>query len=310
MGYKHIPNLYKQEATPLLLFKEVYALEKIHGTSARIRLFHDVTADAGPGMQGGGRDRVTFFSGGAKHDQFVALFDQEDLLRRYREHCPHGGEVTIYGEAYGGKMQGMRDTYGDRLRFVAFEVKGKHFWDVPKAHEFVEKMGLEFVHYNRVPATLEALDAERDAPSVQAVRNGILEPRQREGIVIRPVQELILNEGGVLRAKHKRPDFCETRSKREIQVGGDPEKLKVLEDAMAIADEWVTEMRLRHVLDKLPQGIGMEGTKQVIDAMVQDVLREGKGEIVPSKEAIRAVGTSTAKLFKRHLDKRLREENA
>ena len=35
MAYMHIDNLYKNQE--VLLFKECYAMEKIHGTSAHIR---------------------------------------------------------------------------------------------------------------------------------------------------------------------------------------------------------------------------------------------------------------------------------
>ncbi len=54
------------------------------------------------------------------------------------------------------------------------------------------------------------------------------------------------------------------------------------------------------MLDKLlPQYIGVEDTGRVIAAMVEDVLREAAGEIVDSKDARRAIGALTAKLFKK-----------
>ena len=37
MGYLHVPNLYRPEAQAILEFKRLYALEKIHGTSAHIQ---------------------------------------------------------------------------------------------------------------------------------------------------------------------------------------------------------------------------------------------------------------------------------
>ena len=47
-------------------------------------------------------------------------------------------------------------------------------------------------------------------------------------------------------------------------------------------------------------------TPAVIAAMVEDIYREGRGEIVESKEARTAIGTSTVKLFKAELSSRLR----
>src|SRR6185295_5043867 len=115
MGYLHISNLYKEQT--ILLFKECYAMEKVHGTSAHISW-----ADG----------QLTFFSGGEKHDKFVALFDQERLRTEFEQRFA-GFKVTVYGEAYGGKCQGMSHTYGTDLRFIAFDVQiDEHWLAVPK----------------------------------------------------------------------------------------------------------------------------------------------------------------------------------
>jgi hypothetical protein len=47
--------------------------------------------------------------------------------------------------------------------------------------------------------------------------------------------------------------------------------------------------------------------REIITAMVSDVFREGSGEIVPSKDAIKAIGKKTALLYKELLQKRLSE---
>ncbi len=61
MGYLHIGNLYK---TPhVLLFRECYALEKVHGTSAHI---------------GWNDGLLNYFSGGESHERFKSLFDHEN----------------------------------------------------------------------------------------------------------------------------------------------------------------------------------------------------------------------------------------
>lgn len=44
-----------------------------------------------------------------------------------------------------------------------------------------------------------------------------------------------------------------------------------------------------------------DGPKLVIDAMVEDVLREASGEIVDSKEARAAIGRRAAQLFRARL---------
>jgi hypothetical protein len=57
-------------------------------------------------------------------------------------------------------------------------------------------------------------------------------------------------------------------------------------------------MRLVHVVDKLPQPLDLSQMPKVIAAMVEDVYREAKGEIVESKEAQRAISKRTVELFK------------
>ena len=194
------------------------------------------------------------------------------------------------------------------LRFVSFEVKIDEFWlAVPQAADVVEKLGLEFVHYKKVPTDLDALDAERDAPSEQARRNGVVGDVPREGIVLRPLIELVGNDGYRIVCKHKRDEERETATPRKVV---DPAQLAVLTRATEIADEWVTPTRLAHVLGKLEMGgvaATFERMREVIDAMVEDVVREAKGEIVDSKEARTAIGRKTAQVFKLRLEAQKKE---
>jgi hypothetical protein len=284
MSYAHIDNLYKDKR--ILSFRRCYALEKVHGTSAHIGWKNGV---------------LSFFSGGASHAQFVALFDHGSLTSLFTA-LVHP-EVTVYGEAYGGKMQGMRETYGPDLRFIAFDVKiGSHWLDVPDMDQVVRDLGIEVVPWEETSTDIEALDALRDKPSEVAVRRGCGE-RPREGIVLRPSFEVTLNSGERVCAKHKGEGFQERGHQPKVQ---DATKLAVLEDAEAAAKEWVTEMRLGHVLDKLP-GVTIVDMPRIIKAMVEDVYREGAGEVVESKATISAIGKRTAALFKARLQASLHE---
>jgi len=284
MGYLHIDNLYKDQT--ILMFKECYALEKIHGTSAHISW--NVK-----------EQKVKFFSGGESHVKFVSLFDVEFLQKTFSENFIDS-DVTIYGEAYGGKQQGMSNTYGNELKFIGFDVKVDEYWlNVPKAENICQQFNIEFVDYVKVSTDLDVLNGERDKPSTQAKRNGILEDKIREGVILKPLFEFTLNNGKRVISKHKRDEFKETKTPRQVS----PEEFKILEDAKAITEEWVTEMRLQHVLDKLPKDINVESTKLVIDAMVEDVYREAKGEIIESKEVTKCIGSKTAIMFKKKLQK-------
>lgn len=280
MGYMHIDNLYKYPH--MLLFKEVYALEKIHGTSAHIS-WKD--------------GKVSFFSGGESHERFLGLFDT-DIATRFQA-IGHD-EVTVYGEAYGGKQQGMSGTYGKELKFIVFDVKVGDCWlSVPNAEDVAIKLELEFVDYVKCETDLKSLDRERDRDSVQAARNGVGMGKLREGVVLRPLIELTKNDGTRIICKYKGEAFSETRTKREV----DPKKLKTLENATAIAEEWVTPMRLEHVLDKLPEATEMKHTGDVAKAIVDDVKREAEGEVEWSKDVERAIGRAAAKIYKAKLTK-------
>lgn len=285
MGYLHIDNLYKSQQ--ILAFREIYALEKIHGTSAHLSW---------------GQGGLKFFSGGEAHQRFVDLFDPVTLSLAFAARFDPLMEVTVYGEAYGGKQQGMSATYGKDLKFIAFDIQvGESWLSVPQAAELASHLGLDFVDFTLIPADMPSIDAERDKPSTQALRNGIIEPKPREGIVLRPPVEVTLNNGRRLIAKHKREEFSE----RATTVL-DPTKQVILDEAGAIALEWVTPMRLDHVIDTLlasreDKTIDMPDVPLVIAAMIEDVTREGAGEILDSKPARKAISARTVHLFKQRL---------
>jgi len=276
VGYAHIDNLYREQT--ILLFRECWAMEKIHGTSTSVRW-----SDG----------RVWLSSGGESANRFKALFDEAALVEAFTK-TGHDS-VTVYGEAYGGSQQKQAWRYGPTLKFIGFDVQIGDLWlPVPEADEFVTKLGLDFVHYEKTSTDLVALDALRDAPSVQAKRNGVEGDRPREGLVLRPLVGMRFETGERIVCKHKRDDERETATPRKVV---DPAQLEVLTKASAIAVEWVTDTRLEHVLDKLPPGIGVEKTGDVIKAMTEDIVREGAGEFVDSKEARQAIGQRARELF-------------
>jgi hypothetical protein len=288
MGYMHIDNLYKDQRI-LELLKKVYALEKLHGTSAHTRW-------------NGPSEPLKFFSGGEKHANFVKLFDEAALRRLFSEIFDEP-PVTVYGEAYGGKCQGMKETYGSELKFCVFDVKVGDVWlAVPQADDVAQKLGLEFVHYDLIDATEDAVNAARDADSVQAIRNGMGPGHKREGVVLRPPIELTLSNGARLMAKHKRDDFRETRTPRRLGQA----TLDVLQEAQAIADEWVTPMRMDHVIDqvraaKKGEDLGVRDTGDIVRALLADVSREAKGEIVEGKDARKAISKKAAQMWQRRV---------
>lgn len=287
MGYMHVENLYRDKR--ILMFKECFALEKIDGTSTNI---HYKYAD----------NTLEFFHGGCRRETFLQLFNLEELLEKFKS-LNSEKDVIIYGEGYGGKIQGMSGTYGPDLKFIAFEVQiGESWLNVTNAHDVVTKLGLEFVDYVQIKAEIADIETEKLKPSVQAKRNGILEDKKREGIVLRPLLEYVDYRGNRIITKHKNDEFRETTTKRELSDAD----LKVLEDAQQIVDEWVTPTRLEHILQKFP-GAGTEKIPDIIEAMYEDVTREGKGEIVESRQLRKLLNTKTAVMFKNRLKEKLLE---
>ena len=279
MGYLKIPNLYKKQE--ILLFKECWALEKIHGSSSSI-------------IWDG--QNIRFFSGGESHERFLKIFNQEFLISKFKEYF--NSEVTIFGEVYGGKCQGMSETYGKELCFIAFDIKvGESWLDVEKAANIVSSFGLEFVPYKKISTDLSEIDKERDADSIIAIRRGIGEGKKREGVVLRPLIELTKNNGERVICKHKRDEFRETKSPRPVT---DLEKLEVIKEIEKCAEEWVTLMRLTHILDKIPDH-SMEKMACIIKAMQEDIVIEGKGEIIDSKDLRRVIGHKTVNAYKEYI---------
>lgn len=198
MSYDHIPNLYQDQT--ILMFRQVYALEKIHGTSAKISW----------------RDEHLHLHGGGAPG-FQDVFDRAALTTAF-EALGHS-RVSVHGEAYGASVMRMGLVYGPALRFVAFAVKIDELWlNVPNAADVADKLALAFVAFEEVDATVEALDFERDRPSRQAVRNGMGE-QKAEGIVIHPLITLRKNNGDRLMAKHKRKEFSERASGQDARGG-------------------------------------------------------------------------------------------
>jgi hypothetical protein len=237
---------------------------------------------------------------------FKALFDEAALTEAFRKLGHH--KVTIYGEAYGGKEQGMKDVYGPSMKFIAFDVRrtgddeeGNGWYNWETAVEIIKAVGLEPVPYKRMTTDIEALNAERDRESDVAILRGMGPGKVREGIVLRPIQEMYDARGNRVICKHKGDAFNERVS--TPKVDRDPAYAAELLEGEKVAAEFVTDMRMDHVLDHLKAAgvdtLDLKSTSQVIAAMVEDVLREGAGEVVVNDATTRAIRGATSKMYVR-----------
>jgi hypothetical protein len=281
----HISNLYADGT--ILLLKRCFASEKIHGTSSHLSW----------------RDgHLHLFPGGCKLETFKTTVNEADLVEQFTR-LGHA-DIVVFGEQYGGKQQGMAETYGKTACFSVFEVKIGDTWlNVPNAADVAAKLGLEFVPYREISTDLAEIDAERDRDSEVAVRRGQGPGHRREGVVLRPLQEFRNNRGDRVIAKHKREEFRETRTPRQV---GDPHGQVAGESA---AFEWVTNTRMTHVVDHLEAAMGVPlstaNIPDLISAMIEDVEREGAGEVMADKATRKAISARTVKLFQGLLRNRL-----
>lgn len=273
MAYMHIDNLYKNKE--ILMFKKCYELEKIHGISAHITYRHPNQLHC--------------------HND---LFNKSKLLKLFKKHF--NSKVIIYGEIYGDKIQKMRNTYGDKKQFIAFDVQIDGMWlNTLNAHDVCNKLDIEFVAYNLINTSLKDINAARDKESIQAIRNNMGKGKIREGIILRPLIELTKNNGNRIICKHKNDKFRETKTPRIITDA----KLKTLKNAEDIAEEWVTPERLNHILTKLNTENNISSMPKIISAMIEDVYREGKDELIESGETKKAIARKTNFIFKNYIKK-------
>jgi hypothetical protein len=292
MGYRHTDNLYANQA--ILQFPECYASEKIHGTSSHLKFNRQ-------------ENTIHYHGGGERYETFKALFDVPTL--EYRFPLLRGDVITVYGESYGGKQQKNAWRYGPVLKFCAFEVNVDGVWlTVPQAEEYVKLLGLEFVHYVRIKTDLSCIDAERDAISEQAIRNGVTtrdgEFIRREGVVLRTINEELDSRGNRVMAKHKRPEERETKTIREVST----DKIEKQKEARAIAEEWVTENRISNAKSHFTADEWrIQNMGNLIRYIVNDVIRESEGLAELDADAKREVGKRSAQLIKQDFQSALAE---
>lgn len=277
MSYIPIVDLYKNKY--VLMFKEVYSLEKIHGTSTKI-------------TWNSKENKLTFFSGGEEYEKFVNLFSK-DLIEKFKNHYPLNS-LVIHGECYGEKQMGMSEVYGDELKFIAFDVMFDDKWiNVPQANKVAKKLDMEFVHWDRITSDIPTLTEYRNKPSEQAKRNG-MGVKYGEGIIIRPLEEMNLSNGKRIIAKYKRDEYRETNRVRNISE----ESLNLISDSEEIAKDWVTWNRIISVCNKNSINPNLAHIKEIIELVYNDIIKEGNEEIVATKELRKFIGNEIFNLLK------------
>ena len=289
--WPHIENLNK--CAEIMAAPCVWITEKIDGFNARF-----------------GRTAEGVFWIGTRN-RLIEMNPVTETLNGFSEwalaQAPSVGlGVTVYGEWAGKGIQGRID-YGE----PSFWLFGGSFNGTPfgpediqtqekarKAYDFTWHV-VPTLHLGPCPSITE-LDQMRRAPGIA----GDL----REGIVISPWPPIYNKSGGRLIAKYKNPAFEERTSQRTDKPITD------ISDALAFVAEYVNAERLGHVAQQLAeQGLDpydIHNTRELINAMIADVYREGKEDyekmpIDQRKAANGAIGREAKSLMDR-----VREERA
>lgn len=167
--------------------------EKVDGTN--IRIYWD-----GENVTFGGRTDNAQIPNGVIN-RLNDLFYSTPARQRLKEVFPDGN-VTLYGEGYGAKIQKGGGNYKDTQDFVLFDVKVGKFWlERNNVHDVAKKLQLDVVPVIGTGTLYEA---------IELVRNGITSAWgefQAEGIVARPEVELTTRNGSRIIAKIKTRDF-------------------------------------------------------------------------------------------------------
>lgn len=166
--------------------------EKVDGTN--IRVYWD-----GKNVTFGGRTDSAQIPNGVIN-RLNELFYSTPARKRLRDVFPDG-EVTLYGEGYGAKIQ-SGGNYKAEQDFVLFDVKVGDYWlERHNVNDVAEKLQLEAVPVIGRGTLYEA---------IELVKNNLKSKWgdfEAEGIVARPVVELTTRRGGRIIAKIKARDF-------------------------------------------------------------------------------------------------------
>lgn len=267
MGYLHIDNL--NAAKKILHNKKLFVQEKIHGTSARVTFHAQSNGAVEMNASGGCVSGSTF---GAVISVLVAPLDS--VARVMAE--LNAKHLVVYGEAFGGKVNGMGKTYGPNIHFWAFDVQVDGRWlEIPHAALVSKSLGLPFIPYVEVGSDILELDRLRDLDSVIAAQIFPEGDHRNEGIVIKGHVE---PDGTRAIAKHKQAWACE----KGVAAVIDPERQTRIEQAEVYALMWVNEMRVEHVVDHILRDLTpareKKLTKRDIPIFIAEIVRDVRQE--------------------------------
>lgn len=289
--YHHIDTFNK--VSSLYGVDRVVITEKIHGANSRIGWID--------GRLRIGARNIELDEKNTGYEFYNWVLSLEPGLSELLERLFGDEDAVIYGEWCGpGIQKGI--SYGSEKRFFVFDVfVGDDFVGFDEVRLIASVFGLSTVPvlYDG-PFDVEVAMGLRSGASIVATAAGVTgDLAIREGVVIKPAEPLRNERGNLIVAKLKDERFEERKSLRKSPLN------PVNPEAIAFADEWVTPMRLHHVLQQIEESgestDSMRCIGSVLRTMNQDIIREGEIDPEQWKVVAKSVTTATKNLFQRHL---------
>ncbi len=290
--YPHLEALYR--VPELRHFRTVIATEKIHGTNARIGWID------GTLRVGGRNEELTETNTNFGLYNWV-MANKDAWIERLRETFDAANAV-VYGEWYGPKIQ-KGVNYGAEKQFRAFDVRVNDVlldWDDYQAVCVRLNVSMAPLVYQG-PYDENAFLDLRHRISVVGQLAGVDDPENTwEGIVVRPPIMVRSKRGEWVMAKFKDEAFEERKSLKKT-----PLSPVDTAEADAFAAEWVTPMRLEHVLQQAREqgvaGDSMRDMGHVLRLMAEDVRRESGTADDLWQQVHKAVARDTKERFQERL---------
>jgi len=220
------------------------------------------------------------------------------------------GDVILYGEWHGSGdtkkgwpqvQKGIRYKNGNDFRVFDVKVNGKYV-SQDEIAAFALRVGLKTmpVLYRGKPDQ-KVFDSLIDTMSRLGEENGIVDPENTiEGLVIRTNEFLWNADRSPVMAKYKVGKWAERASAQKHHTT-QPKKKVIVPGAEAFAKEFVTDMRLLHVLAQLcEENISIETScmGEVMKRMGQDIKREGAKSLEDAELDWKDVSQFVTKLTK------------
>ena len=278
--YPHIENI--DDVPAIFELPEVIVTEKVHGSAMRIGIVDGI-------LRVGGR-KLEFhnISSETKDGQGFVSWTIDIGLENKMRTAFSGHDIVLYGEWHGSGtpskgwpqiQKGIRYLKGNDFRVFDIKLDGKYL-PQDQVPVLAAKVGLKTmpILYRGKPDS-NIFSSLIDTMSRVGEENGIVDTENTiEGIVIRPPEMQWDAKRVPIMAKYKVGKWAERASQAKHPNRTPPKEKPIIPGAKEFAEEFVTSVRLDHVLGQLKEAgisIDIKSLGEVMKRMGQDIKREG-----------------------------------